>query len=146
MMEEKIREHLRISKMIGLKKPKILMNSDDFVEFKTDLQSNVINLDEGYIPTFEGVPIESNNMIQKGNIVIADSFYMNQDPFIDKLTAEDVTDLRYSWNQLGDLERYSGSERVMDILKRDNPELYQTWQNYKEAEKRLDELIVDLKS
>lgn len=145
-MEEKIREHLRISKMIGLKKPKILMNSDDFVEFKTDLQSNVINLDEGYIPTFEGVPIESNNMIQKGNIVIADSFYMNQDPFIDKLTAEDVTDLRYSWNQLGDLERYSGSERVMDILKRDNPELYQTWQNYKEAEKRLDELIVDLKS
>lgn len=54
-----------------MKNPTILMNENDFKVFKKELESKTTVV-VGDNPTYEGVPIKINNIIQSGNIVVYD--------------------------------------------------------------------------
>ena len=71
-MDDKIREQLRIKKVREMKNPIILMNSDDFYAFKTELESTIKGYKVGENPTYEGVPIKVTDIVKRGNIVVYD--------------------------------------------------------------------------
>ena len=74
-MDEKLREEL--SKAIQeMKNPTILMNEKDFEVFKKEIESKT-TIVVVHNPTYEGVPIKTNNIIQSGNIVVYDDVSNN---------------------------------------------------------------------
>jgi hypothetical protein len=71
-MDEKIKQQIRSQKIREMKNPTIMMNKTDFENFKKDVESKVVNLKVGLNPTYEGVPIKTNDLIEIGNMVIYD--------------------------------------------------------------------------
>lgn len=76
IMDEKLRQELRAKKIREMKKPTILMNENDFEVFKKQIESKT-TVAVGNNPTYEGVPIKTNNIIQRGNVVVYDDVYHN---------------------------------------------------------------------
>ena len=75
-MDDKLRQELRVKKIREMKNPTILINENDFEVFKKEIESKT-TVAVGDNPTYEGVPIKINNIIQSGNIVIYDDFSHN---------------------------------------------------------------------
>ena len=71
-MDDKIKHQLRIQKIREMKNPTILMNTTDFENFKKEVESKVTNLKVGSNPTYEGFPIKTSDIIEKGNLVVYD--------------------------------------------------------------------------
>ena len=71
-MDEKLRHQLKIKKVREMKNPTILMNKTDFQTFKKEVEAKVNNLKVGANPTYEGIPIKTNDFIEQGNIIIYD--------------------------------------------------------------------------
>lgn len=71
-MDDKIKHQLRIQKIREMKNPTILMNTTDFENFKKEVESKVTNFKVGLNPTYEGVPIKTSDIIEKGNLVVYD--------------------------------------------------------------------------
>lgn len=67
-MDEKLRQELRVKKIREMKSPIILMNETDFEIFKKKVESKTTIVAD----TYEGVLIKTNNIIQRGNVVIYD--------------------------------------------------------------------------
>ena len=76
IMDEKLRQELRAKKIREMKNPTILMNENDFKFFKKEIESKTTVV-VGDNPTYEGVPIKTNNIIQSGNIVVYDDVSHN---------------------------------------------------------------------
>jgi len=70
-MNDKIRQELREKKIREMKNPTILMNENDFEDFKKEVESKT-TLKVGNTPTYEGIPIKTSDMIQKGNVFVYD--------------------------------------------------------------------------
>jgi len=75
-MDEKLRQELRLKKIREMKNPTILMNETDFEVFKKEIESKT-TIVVGENPTYECVPIKTNNIIQRGNIIVSDDFSHN---------------------------------------------------------------------
>ncbi len=60
-----------------MKNPTILMNEKDFEVLKSSVESKT-TITVGNNPTYEGVPIKPNNIIQRGNIIVYDAFKKTQ--------------------------------------------------------------------
>jgi len=75
-MDEKIRHELKIKKIREMKNPTILMNETDFEGFKKDIETKT-TIVVGNNPTYQGVPIKTSQIIEKGNIVVYDDVYHN---------------------------------------------------------------------
>ena len=76
IMDEKLRQELAKKKIREMKNPTILMNENDFEVFKKEIESKT-TIVVGNNPTYEGVPIKTNNIIQSGNIVVYDDVSHN---------------------------------------------------------------------
>jgi|GEM_PF-2263818 len=74
-MDNRIKQQLKIKKVRKMKKPIILMNSDDFDSFKQKLESTIQNYKTSKCPTYEGIPIKTNNVIERGCIVVYDDVF-----------------------------------------------------------------------
>lgn len=75
-MDEKLRQELRTKKIREMKNPTILMNENDFEVFKNKIESKT-TIVVGNKPTYQGVPIKTNQIIEKGNIVVYDDVSHN---------------------------------------------------------------------
>lgn len=75
-MVEKLRQELIAKKILEMKNPTILMNEKDFEVFKKEIESKTTVV-VVHNPTYEGVPIKTNNIIQSGNIVVYDDVSHN---------------------------------------------------------------------
>lgn len=71
-MDEQIKQHLRQQKIRAMKKPTILMNDNDFENFKKEVESKTSNLKVGENPTYECIPIKINKFIKKGDVIVYD--------------------------------------------------------------------------
>lgn len=76
IMDDKLRQELRAKEISEMKNPTILMNENDFEIFKKEIESKT-TIVVGDNPTYEGVPIKTNNIIQSGNIVVYDDVSHN---------------------------------------------------------------------
>lgn len=75
-MNDKIRQELKVKNIWGMKNPTILMNENDFEVFKKEVESKT-TIAVGNNPTYEGIPIKTSNIIQKGNVVVYDDVIHN---------------------------------------------------------------------
>lgn len=75
-MDEKLRHQLKIKKVRDMKNPTILMYEKDFEALKKEIESKTTII-VGKNPTYEGVPIKTNNIIQRGNVVVYDDVSHN---------------------------------------------------------------------
>ena len=76
IMDDKLRQELRAKEISEMKNPTILMNENDFEVFKKEIESKTTTV-VGDNPTYEGVPIKTNNIIQSGDIFIYDDVFPN---------------------------------------------------------------------
>jgi hypothetical protein len=76
IMDEKLRQELRTKKIREMKNPTILMNENDFEVFKNEIESKTTVV-VGNNPTYQGVPIKTSQIIEKGNIVVYDDVSHN---------------------------------------------------------------------
>ena len=53
------------------------MNSNDFDAFKKELESKLQNFNVGENPTYQGVPIKTSSIVEKGNIIVYDDISFN---------------------------------------------------------------------
>jgi hypothetical protein len=76
IMDEKLRKELAKKKIHGMKNPTILMNENDFEIFKKEVESKttVVVCNN---PTYQGVPIKTSQIIEKGNIIVYDDVSYN---------------------------------------------------------------------
>ena len=70
-MQEQLENQLKADKVKNMLNPNILMNESDFDGLRELLES-ISNVKTGEFPTYEGMPISSNDNIQKGTIIIYD--------------------------------------------------------------------------
>jgi hypothetical protein len=70
-MHDKLRQELAKKKIREMKDPTILMNETDFEVFKKEIELKTTVI-VGDNPTYEGVPIKTNQLIEKGNVIIYD--------------------------------------------------------------------------
>lgn len=75
-MDEKLRQELRTKKIREMKTPTILMNENDFEVFKNKIESKT-TIVVGNNPTYQGVPIKTSQIIEKGNVVVCDDVSHN---------------------------------------------------------------------
>ena len=59
-----------------MKNPTILMNEKDFEDFKKEIESKTTII-VGSNLTYEGVPIKTSQVIEKGNIIVYDDVSHN---------------------------------------------------------------------
>lgn len=71
-MDEKIQHQIRLQKIREMKNPTILMNTTDFENFKKEVESKVVNFKVGLNPTYDGIPIQTSDLIKVGNLVVYD--------------------------------------------------------------------------
>ena len=71
-MDKQIKQQLRLQKIREMKNPTIVMNNTDFENFKKDAESKVVNLKVGLNPTYNGIPIKTSDIIERGNVVVYD--------------------------------------------------------------------------
>ena len=57
------------------------------------------------------------------------------------LTEEQIDDLKYFWEEKGDLERLNNFEELKPKIQSQFPELMKAWYNYKQSIKKLNEVI-----
>lgn len=63
-----------------------------------------------------------------------------------KLTAQMISDLKYFWQDKGDLERYSSFEKIKPLLEKEKPEVLKAWNDYKASIRILDCVIDNLET
>jgi hypothetical protein len=70
-MNVKLKIELAKKRILEMKKPTIMMNENDFEDFKKEVKSKTtINPDNN--PTYQGVPIKTSRTLEKGSYVIYD--------------------------------------------------------------------------
>ena len=75
-MDEKIRHELKNEKIREMKNPTILMNETDFEVFKKEIEAKTTVI-VGNNPTYQGLPVKTSQIIEKGNIIVYDDVYHN---------------------------------------------------------------------
>ena len=60
---------------------------------------------------------------------------------MEKLTPQQLSDIRYFWEYKGDLERLSSFESLKPKLQAEYPEILKAWNDYKASIKTLDAVI-----
>ena len=71
IMDEKLRKELRAKKIREMQNHIILMNENDFENFKKEIVSkSTIKVSNN--PTYEGVPIKTSQLIERGNVIVYD--------------------------------------------------------------------------
>ena len=70
-MDEKLRQELAKKKIREMKNPTILMNETDFEVFKKEVESKTTVV-VGNNPTYQGVPVKTSQIIEKGNFIVYD--------------------------------------------------------------------------
>ena len=60
------------------------------------------------------------------------------------LKEEDINNLQYFWEEKGDLERFTGFEKLTPILEKERPEVLKAWNDYKASIRILDIVIKNL--
>ena len=63
---------------------------------------------------------------------------------MEKLTIEQISDLRYFWEEKGDLERYAFFEELKPQIQEQFPELLKAWYDYKASIKIMDAVVESL--
>jgi hypothetical protein len=61
-----------------------------------------------------------------------------------KLTDEQKSDIRYFWEEKGDISRYCDFEELKPIIQEEYPELLKAWYDYKASIKIMDVVIKSL--
>lgn len=61
-----------------------------------------------------------------------------------KLSEEEISDLKYFWEEKGDVERYYKFEELKPLIQEQYPELYKAWYDYKASIKIMDAVIKSL--
>ena len=75
-MDDKLMKELKIKEVQKMKNPTILMNETDFEGFKMEIETKT-NIKVNRNSTYKGIPIKTNNSVQRGNIIIYDDVYHN---------------------------------------------------------------------
>lgn len=65
-------------------------------------------------------------------------------PTKNDLTEEDISMLKYFWEEKQDIERYSKFEKIKPILEEKYPHILKCWNDYKHAIKTFELVIKDL--
>ena len=73
-MEEQIIHQLKIKKVREMKNPTILMNTKDLETFVKQVETKVNNFKVGSNPTYAGLPIKTNKIIRRGELIIYDDY------------------------------------------------------------------------
>jgi len=63
---------------------------------------------------------------------------------MEKLTEEQISDLKYFWEEKGDIERYCDFEKLKPQIQEQLPELLKAWYDYKASIKIMDAVIKSL--
>lgn len=63
---------------------------------------------------------------------------------MEKLTQDQINDLKYYWEEKGDLEKLSNFEELIPKIEHQFPDLLIAFYNYKGSIKRMDEVIKSL--
>lgn len=63
---------------------------------------------------------------------------------MEKLTDEQISDLKYFWEEKGDLERYVYFEELKPQIQEQHPELLKAWYDYKTSIKIMDVVVKSL--
>lgn len=71
-MDDKIKQQLRQQKIREMKNPTILMNETDFNNFFKVIESKVVDFKVGVNPTYEGIPIKFNYLMERGSVIVYD--------------------------------------------------------------------------
>jgi hypothetical protein len=71
-IDEQIRRKLQIEKIRKFKNPAILINTDDFNFFKSELEKDIVNYKVGKTPKYMDIPIIVKDHIQRGSVIIYD--------------------------------------------------------------------------
>lgn len=61
-----------------------------------------------------------------------------------KLTEEQISLLKYFWEEKGDIEKYHGFEKLKPQIQEQFPELLKAWQDYKASIKIMDAVVESL--
>lgn len=112
IMEDKIQQQLRAEKVREMKNPTILMNPDDYTAFKTELESTVQNLCVGKNPTYEGIPIKTNEIVQKGNVIVYDDVL----PYVEGCSKSKRIAQTVQLIEEGKISLYSTSGNIQDLF------------------------------
>jgi hypothetical protein len=60
---------------------------------------------------------------------------------MEKLTKTDLGDLKYFWEEKGDLERLTTFEKLKPLIENEYPEILKAWNDYKTSIKIMDAVI-----
>ena len=63
---------------------------------------------------------------------------------MEKLTEEQISDLKYFWEEKGDFERYCDFEKLKPQIQKQFPELLKAWYDYKASIKIMDVVVRSL--
>jgi hypothetical protein len=63
---------------------------------------------------------------------------------MEKLTEQDLEDLKYFWQYKEDLERLSSFEKLLPLIEKEKPEVLKAWNDYKTSRKILDIVMNNL--
>ena len=61
-----------------------------------------------------------------------------------KLTDTQISDLKYFWEEKGDLERYCDFEELKPLIQEQYPELLKAWYDYKASITIMDAVIKNI--
>lgn len=61
-----------------------------------------------------------------------------------ELTESQISDLKYFWEEWGDLERMASFDDIKPMLQEEKPEVLKAWNEYKTSMKILDIIIKSL--
>lgn len=61
---------------------------------------------------------------------------------MEKLTEQNLEDLKYFWQYKEDLERLSSFEKLLPLIEKEKPEVLKAWNDYKTSRKILD-IVMD---
>ena len=75
MKTDKLSLALKIENVSNFDKPEILMNEDDFNELVGFNKNNVSGWVESENPTYEGYPVKTSRMLEKGRFIVYDAKY-----------------------------------------------------------------------
>ena len=65
-------------------------------------------------------------------------------PEKNELTEEDISMLKYFWEEKGDIERYTAFKELKPIIQEHHPELLKAWSDYKASIKIMDAVVNSL--
>lgn len=63
---------------------------------------------------------------------------------MDKLTEDQISDIKYFWEEKGDIERYCDFKKLKPQIQEEFPELLKAWYDYKASFKIMNLIINSL--